>query len=134
MSKSPNLYHRHRFPAVIISHAVWLYFRFCLSYRDVQELLLKKGIHVTYETIRRWCHKFAQTYANLLRRRRPRPGGKWYIDEMRVLINGKVVWLWRAVDQHGTVLDILVQKRRNKQAAKRFFRNLLKGLRYCPEC
>ncbi len=91
-----------------------------------------QGILLTYETVRQWCLKFGQTYANELRRRRPRPGGKWHLDEVVLRINGKTHYLWRAVDQHGTVLDILVQSRRDKAAAKKFFRKLLKGLRYVP--
>jgi putative transposase len=125
-------YKHHRFPAEIISHGVWLYFRFCLSYRDVQELLFARGIDVTYEAIRKWCRKFGQDYANQLRRRRPRTGDKWHLDEVFLTINGKRHYLWRAVDQDDHVLDILVQSRRNKQAAKKFFRKLLKGLQYVP--
>ena len=125
-------YKNHRFPVEIISHAVWLYFRFCLSFRDVQEILLERGVVVTYEAIRKWCRKFGQHYANQLRRRRPRPGDKWYMDEVFLTIKGKRHYLWRAVDQDGNVLDILVQRRRDKTAAKKFFRKLLKGLRYVP--
>ncbi len=125
-------YKRHRFPPAIIGHAVWLYFRFALSYRDVEELLAERGVIVTYETIRRWCQKFGQTYANELRRRRPRPGDKWHLDEVFVSINGATHYLWRAVDQDGHVLDILVQGRRDQRAAKRFFRKLFKGLAYVP--
>ncbi len=125
-------YKGHRFPQEIISHAVWLYFRFSLSYRDVEELLAERGIIVTYETVRQWCLKFGQTYANQLRRRRAKPGDKWYLDEVFLKINGKISYLWRAVDQNGNVLDILVQSRRNKAAAKKFFRKLLKGCEYVP--
>lgn len=128
---SPN-YKGFRFPSEIIIHAVWLYFRFSLSYRDVEELLAQRGIVVTYETVRQWCLKFGQTYANELRRRRSRCGDKWHMDEVVLSIQGKKHYLWRAVDQHGNVLDILVQSRRNKKAAKRFFRKLLKGLHYVP--
>jgi putative transposase len=127
---APN-YKGFRFPSEIISHAVWLYFRFSLSYRDVEELLAQRGIVVTYETVRQWCLKFGQTYANELRRR-PQCGDTWHMDEMVLTIRGKKHYLWRAVDQDGNVLDILVQSRRNKKAAKRFFRKLLKGLRYVP--
>jgi putative transposase len=127
-----NRYKNHRFPAEIISHGVWLYFRFCLSYRDVEELLFARGIIVTYEAIRKWCRKFGQEYAHHLRRRRPRPGDKWHLDEVFLTINGERHYLWRAVDQDGHVLDILVQRRRNKKAAKKFFRKLLKGCRYVP--
>ena len=125
-------YKRHRFPPEIISHAVWLYFRFALSYRDVEELLAERGVFLTYETIRQWCRKFGQGYANALRRRRPQPGDKWYLDEVFVSINGVTHYLWRAVDQDGTVLDILVQSRRDKVAARKFFRRLLKQLAYVP--
>src|SRR5262245_27477389 len=123
-------YKNHRFPGEIISHGGWLYYRFHLSYRDVQELLFERGIDVTYEAIRQWCLKFGQDYANQLRRRRPRPGGKWHLDEVFLTINGKRHYLWRAVDQDDKVLDILVQRRRDKQAEKKFFRKLLKSLRY----
>src|SRR6201988_5463198 len=125
-------YKNHRCPIEIISYAVWLYFRFCLSFRDVEELLLERGVVVTYEAIRKWCSKFGQQYANQLRRRRPRPGDKWHMDEVFLTIKGERHYLWRAVDQEGNVLDILVQRRRNKQAAKKFFRKLLKGLTYVP--
>jgi putative transposase len=129
---TPERYKHHRFPAEIISHGVWLYYRFCLSYRDVEELLFARGIIVTYEAIRKWCRRFGQAYANHLRRRRPRPGDKWHLDEVFLTINGARHYLWRAVDQDGHVLDILVQSRRNKKAAKKFFRKLLKGLTYVP--
>ncbi len=125
-------YKGYRFPSEIISHAVWLYFRFSLSFRDVEELLAQRGIVVTYETVRQWCLKFGQIYANELRRRRPRCGDKWHLDEMVLTIRGKKHYLWRAVDQDGNVVDILVQSRRHKKAAKRFFRKLLKGLQYVP--
>jgi putative transposase len=111
---------------------VWLYHRFPLSFREVEEMMLARGVVVSHETIRQWCQKFGQTYANELRRRRPRPGDKWHLDEVFIKIHGKTHYLWRAVDQHGIVLDILVQARRNTKAAKRFFRRLLKGLRYVP--
>jgi putative transposase len=117
-------YKNHRFPGEIISHGVWLYYRFPLSYRDVQELLFERGIAVTYETIRQWCFKFGQDYANQLKRRRPRPGDKWHLDEAFLTINGKRHYLWREVDQDDHVLDILVQRQRNKKAAKKFFKKL----------
>jgi putative transposase len=129
---SINRYKNHRFPVEIISQAVWLYFRFCLSYRDAEELLFVRGVTVSYEAIRKWCRKFGQAYANQLRRRRPRPGDKWHLDEVILTINGERHYLWRAVDQNGHVLHILVQSRRNKQAAKKFFRKLLKGCHYVP--
>jgi putative transposase len=111
---------------------VWLYFRFCLSYRDVEELLFERGIIVTYEVIRKWCRKFGQQYANQLRRRRPHPGDKWHLDEVFLTIDGERHYLWRAVDQDGCVLDILVESRRDKGAAKKSFRKLLKGCQYVP--
>lgn len=132
MRAAPDPHHRHRFPAAIIAHAVWLYHTFTLSFRDVELLLAERGIILSYETVRRWCLKFAQRFANGLRRRRPRPGDKWHLDEVFLRIGGQRHYLWRAVDQDGTVLDILVQSRRNAKAAKRFFRKLLKGLRYVP--
>src|SRR2546421_297045 len=115
-------YKNHRFPIEIISHAVWLYFRFCLSFRDVEEILLERGIIATYEAIRKWCRKFGQQYANQLRRRRPRPGDKWHMDEVFLTIKGEHHYLWRAVDQHGNMLDILVQRRRGKPAPMQHFR------------
>jgi putative transposase len=121
----PALYRRHRFPAEIISHAVWLYFRFNLSHRDVEELLAERGIRVSYEAIRLWCRKFGPAYAEHLRRRRPGPADKWHVDEMQLKIRGKKYWLWRAMDQDGFVLDILVQERRNEQAAVTFLHRVL---------
>jgi putative transposase len=103
-----NPYKNHRFPAEIISHSVWLYFRFCLSYRDVEALLFARGIVVTYEAIRKWCRTFGQRYANELCRRHPRPGDKWHLDEVFLRINSERHYLWPAVDQDGHVLDILV--------------------------
>jgi putative transposase len=132
MRRSVSLYHRHRFPAEIISHCVWLYYRFPLSFRDVEEMLAMRGVNLSYETVREWCLKFGQTYANDLRRRSPRPSDRWHLDEVFLKINGRLHYLWRAVDQDGDVLDILVQSRRNKKAAKKFFRKLLKRLRYVP--
>src|SRR5260221_413174 len=124
-------YKGFRFPPEIISHAVWLYFRFSLSFRDVEELLAQRGIVVTY-AVRQWCLKFGQSSANELRKRHPRCGDKWHMDEVVLTIRGQKHYLWRAVDQHGNVLDILVQSYRNKKAAQRFFRKLLKGLHYVP--
>jgi putative transposase len=129
---STSRYKNHRFPAEIISHGVWLYYRFCLSYRDVEELLFVRGVIVSYEAIRKWCRKFGQQYANQLRRHRPRSGDKWHLDEVFLTIQGERHYLWRAVDQDGQVLDTLVQRRRDKHAAKKFFRKLLKGLTYAP--
>jgi putative transposase len=130
---APNPCKRHRFPAEIIYHCVWLYFRFCLSYRDVEELMAECGVILTYEAVRYWCRKFGQGYANQLRCRRPRPGDKWHLDEVCLTINDARHYLWRAVNQEGHVLDILVQHRRDKKAAKRFFRKLLKRLTYVPQ-
>jgi putative transposase len=101
-------YKNHRCPVEIISHAVWLYFRFCLSFRDVEELLLERGVIVTYEAIRKWCRKFGQPYANQLRRRRPRPGDKWHMDEVFLTIKGEHHYLWRAVDGSVTDLDFML--------------------------
>src|SRR5262245_51073906 len=111
---STDRYKHHRFPAEIISHGVWLYFRFCLSDRDVEELLFARGIMVTYEAIRKWCRTFGAQYAHQLRRRRPKPGDKWHLDEVFLTIHGERHYLWRAVDQDGNVLDILVQARRDQ--------------------
>ena len=132
MRTSVSPYHRHRFPAEIISHCVWLYFRFALSFRDVEEMLAMRGVALSYETVREWCLKFGQTYANGLRHKSPRPGDTWHLDEVFLKINGRLHYLWRAVDQDGDVLDILVQSHRDKKAAKKFFRKLLKRLRYVP--
>ena len=125
-------YRRHRFPTAIIQHAVWLYFRFPLSYRDVEDLLAERGIEVSYETVRRWALRFGQGYARRLRRLRPRADCRWHLDEVFVSINGKRVYLWRAVDSEGEVLDILVQSRRNKRAALKLMRKLLKKQGYAP--
>jgi len=132
VSTATPSYKGHRYPVEIINHCIWLYFRFPLSFREVEELMLARGVAVSYETIRRWCAKFGQAYANQLRRRRPRPGDKWHLNEVFIRINGRLLYLWRAVDQHGNVLDVLVQSHRNAVSAKRFFRTLLKGLRYVP--
>ncbi|MGP3691330.1 IS6 family transposase [Streptomyces sp. IBSNAI002] len=125
MSSVVPSYKNHRYPADVISHCVWLYFCFPLSFREVEEMMLERGIVVSHETIRRWCLKFGQAYANSLRRRHPRPGDKWHLDEVFVKIGGVRKYLWRAVDADGNVLDILVQNRRDKAAASRFFRRLL---------
>lgn len=122
-----------RFPAEIISHAVWLYHVFSLSLRDVELILAERGIMVTHESIRQWGLRFGADFAAKLRRRRPKPGDTWHLDEVFLRINGVLHYLWRAVDQHGVVLDILVQDRRNASAAKRFFKRLLVGLKYKPK-
>ena len=132
MEIEPDPYRRHRFPAEIISHAVWLYHTFSLSFRDIELLLAERGITLSYETVRYWCTKFGTGFAERIRRRRPQPGDKWYLDEVFVRINGVLHYLWRAVDQRGVVLDILVQSRRDGEAARRFFRRLLVGLHYEP--
>jgi transposase-like protein len=126
-------YCRHRFPPEIIQHAVWLYFRLPLSFRDVEDLLAERGIDVSYETVRRWGLKFGLGYARKLRGLRPRPKGRWHLDEMFAPINGKRMYLWRAVDGEGEVLDILVQSRRNKKAALKLMRKLLKKQGYAPD-
>ena len=125
-------YLRHRFPPDIISHAVWLYHRYCLSFRDVEDLLAERGIIVSYETIRQWCEKFGPDYARRLKRRQGCLGDTWFLDEVFVTINGQRQYLWRAVDQDGDLIDILVQPRRDGRAAWRFFRKLLKGQRQEP--
>jgi putative transposase len=119
-------YARYRFPAEVISHAVWLYFRFPLSLRMVEEMLAARGIPVSHETVRQWALKFGRNFANQIRCRLPAAGDKWHLDEVVISIAGRKHWLWRAVDQHGIVLDILVQSRRNAKAAKRLLRKLLK--------
>ncbi len=126
-------YSRHRFPGSIIQHAVWLYFRFPLSYRDVEDMLAERGIDVSYESVRRWSLKFGLGYARTLRRLRPRPDCRWHLDEVFVLINGKRMYLWRAVDSEGEVLDILVQGRRDKRAALKLMRKLLKNQGFVPD-
>ena len=125
MKKTKSLYHGHRFPAVVISCAVRWYFRFSLSLRDIEELLLERGVVVTYETIRCWCEKFGAGFAQRVRSVRPKRGCSWHLDEMFVTLRGEPYLLWRAVDEHGAELDVLVQKRRDKAAAKRFFRRVL---------
>ena len=109
----------------IIQHAVWLYHRFPLSYRDVQELLHQRGIQVSHETLREWCVKFGSFFAEHLRHREPRRGSRWYLDEMCTTVDGVRHWLWRAVDEHGYVLDILLQRHRDTEAAKTFLTRLL---------
>jgi putative transposase len=129
----PISYARHQFPAEIIRHAVWLYLRFTLSYRDVEELLAERGIETSYETVRRWVLKFGPAFARNLRRLRPRPTGTWYLDEMVVSIQGKRMYLWRAVDSEGEVLDLLVQAKRDTRAALRLMRKLLRKQGCAPD-
>jgi len=121
------LYRRHRFPPEVISYAVWFYFRFPLSLRMVEEMLAGRGICVTYETVRQWGKKFGKTFSDRLRKRAPARGDKWHMDEVVVSIAGEQHWLWRAVDQNGFVLDVLVQRRRDAHAAQRLMKKLLKS-------
>ena len=130
---SSSSYRRHRFPAAVIQQAVWLYFRFPLSLRDVEDMLSQRGIDVSYETVRRWSFKFGLAYARKLRRSHPRADTRWHLDEVFVSINGKNVYLWRAVDCEGEVLDVLVQSRRNKRAALKLMRKLLKSQGFSPD-
>ena len=129
----PISFARRHFPPAIIRHAVWLYARFTLSYRDVEELLAERGLDVSYETVRRWVLKFGPLFARELARRRPRPTARWHLDEMAVMIAGKKFWLWRAVDDEGEVLELLVQRRRNKVAALKLLRKLLKKQGFAPD-
>ena len=115
----------YRYPKVVIAHAVYLYHRFTLSYRDVQELLFVRGIDVSHETIRAWCQRFGPEYAEGLKHQEARRSRTWHLDEMRVVLGGEVHWLWRAVNEHGDVLDVLLQKGRDTEAARRFFQRLL---------
>jgi putative transposase len=133
MNPSTMSYKNHRFPAQIIAHAVWLYFRFPLSLRLVEEMLLERGIIVSYETIRRWSCKFGAAYAKQLRRKTPSREDIWYLDEVVISIGGQKHWLWRAVDQDGYVLDEIVQARRDTKAAKRLLVRLLKKQGLTPK-
>jgi putative transposase len=128
---NPISYKRHRFPSQIIAHAVWLYFRFPLSLRLVEEMLLERGILVSYKTVRRWARKFGLDYARRLKRKRPSRRDIWHLDEVVITIAGQKHWLWRAVDQDGYVLDEIVQSRRDTKAAKRLLKRLLKK-QGCP--
>jgi putative transposase len=125
-------YHGYRFPPEVISYCVWLYFRFSVSYRDIEELMAERGVTVTYESIRAWCYKFGGDCAKRIRARRGQLGDTWHLDEIYLKIDGRLQYLWRAVDQDGSVLDILVQPHRDKKAAARFFKMLLRGSRYAP--
>ncbi len=122
---TPERYRRHRFPIEVVEHCVWLYFRFPLSYRNIEEMMAVRGVRVTYETVREWCRKFGALYAAQLRKSRPRIGSKWHLDEVFLKMNGVQHYLWRAVDQKGVTIDILVQPKRDRWAALRFFRRLL---------
>src|SRR5277367_4721570 len=126
-------YSGYRFPPEIIQHAIWLFYRFTLSFRAVEDLLAERGIIVSYETIRRWVNHFGPRVAADLRKRRPKPHATWHLDEVYLKINGRMVYLWRAVDAEGEVLDVLIQSRRNKKAALRLMRKLLKNYAFVPE-
>ena len=126
-------YSGYRFPPEIIQHAIWLYFRFTLSFRDVEDLLAERGITVSYETIRRWVNHCGPMVAADLRKRRPKPHTTWHLDEVDLKINGRMVYLWRAVDAEGEVLDVLIQSRRNKRAALKLMRKLLRKYGYVPD-
>ena len=125
MPDRPDHFHWHRYPAEIISYAVWLYHRFALSYRDLEELLFERGVVVSYETVRCWVTRFGPRFAAESRKREARPGRVWHLDEMAVRVGGKRHWLWRAVDENGATLDVLLQARRDTGAAERFFCILL---------
>lgn len=127
------IYARHRFPPSIIQRAVWLYFRFPLSLRDVEEMLAERGIDVSYQTIRRWVLKLGPVIATTVRSRRVRPSGTWNFDEVFVRICCKRTYLWRAVDFEGEVLEVLDQSPRNKRAALKLMRKLLKKQGYIPD-
>jgi transposase-like protein len=129
----PISYRRHRFPPAVIQHAVWLYLRFTLSYRDVEELLAQRGLDISYESVRSWVLKFGPAIARALRRRRSRPSDRWHLDEMVVRIAGKHMYLWRAVDHEGEVLEILLQRRRDQRAAVRLMRKLLRKQGFAPK-
>src|SRR5271168_1084587 len=126
-------YSGYRFPPEIIGQAIWLYLRFTLSFRDVEDLLAERGIAISYETVRRWVNHFGPIIAAELRKRRPKPHAVWHLDEVYLKIDGRMVYLWRAVDAEGEVLDVLVQSRRNKQAALKLMRKLLKKYVFVPE-
>ena len=130
--KNTKMYASYRYPSQVVSHAVLLYHRFTLSFRDVEDLLASRGINVSYETVRNWCVKFGNQYSSQIRKKRGQLGDIWYLDEVFIKVNGVLHYLWRAVDQDGDELDILVQKRRNKKAAVKFFKKLLKGQQATP--
>jgi putative transposase len=132
MKNAKSLYHGHRFPAAVISCAVRWYFRFQLSLRDIEELLFERGVIVSYETVRRWCDKFGACFARRVKAARRKPGTTWHLDEVFVTLRGEPYLLWRAVDQHGAELDILLQKRSDKAAAKRFFMRVLASCAEAP--
>ena len=127
MTKRKSRYYGYRFPPEVISHAVWLYHRFCLSFRDIEDLMAERGVTVSYESIRRWCLKFGPGFRRGLKRREGRLGDIWHVDEVFIKTDGDIHFLWRAVDQDGDIIDILVQRRRNAPVAKRFFTKALRG-------
>ena len=129
---TPLSYRGYHFPADVIQRAVWMYLRFTLSYRDIEDLLAERGIQVSYESVRRWVHVFGLGIARRLRARQSKPHGRWHLDEMVVRIGGKQMYLWRAVDAEGEVLDVLVQSKRDKAAARRLMRKLLKKYATVP--
>src|SRR6202790_3720283 len=129
----PISYRRHRFPPAVIQHAVWLYLRFTLSYRDVEELLAQRGLDLSYESVRCWVLKFGPMIARRLRQRRPPPSHRWHLDEMMVRIAGKRMYLWRAVDHEGEILDVLLQRRRDRRAAVKLMRKLLRKQGFAPK-
>jgi transposase-like protein len=128
----PLSFKRHRFTPEIIRHAIWLYARFTLSYRDIEELLSERGVDASYETVRRWVLKYGLAIAANIRRSRPRPSDHWHLDEMVITINGSRYWLWRAVDSEGEVLDFLVQRRRDAKFARKLMMKLLKRYGFAP--
>jgi transposase-like protein len=129
----PISYRRHRFPPTVIQHAVWLYLRFTLSYRDVEELLAQRGLDLSYESVRSWVLKFGPMIARRLRQSRPRPSNRWHLDEMVVRIAGTRMYLWRAVDHEGEILDVLLQRRRDRRAAVKLMRKLLRRHGFAPK-
>jgi putative transposase len=133
MNRTAPTYKNHRFPIDIVARAVWLYFRFNVSLREVEEMMLERGVAVSHETIRRWCRTHGADYARRLRRKSPSASDIWHLDELVVRVNGKKCWLWRAVDQDGYVLDEIVQTRRNTKAAKRLLTRLLKKQGMAPK-
>jgi putative transposase len=126
-------YRGYSFPPVIIQQAIWLYARFTLSFRDVEDLLAERGVMVSYETVRRWVNHFGSAIATDLRKRRPKPHSTWHLDEVYIKIDGRLVYLWRAVDAEGEVLDVLVQSKRDKRAALKLMRKLLKKMNFVPD-
>jgi len=133
MNSSSSIYKGYRFPSEIISHAAWIYYRLNASLRDTAQALSYRGLEISHETIRPWAYNFGRLYASELRKRQPQRGDKWHLDEVCLRMNGKSYWLWRAIDQDGYELDVLVQPRRSAKVTLRFFKKLLKGLQYVPK-